>query len=269
MLLQRVALIERSLLKANHPDEKAEMLPQLKMLRERIKQMSGQYDKRFEEVRQRNARALDTLSGLSEKLSQSHEGYGRMGARSAGQCPPPAPSTGRACTSDDFDRRESVSSTACSTAESSRCSSRDPTPAARCPLLDMTPPRRSQAFGVTSYPSFSRAGSDWSMNPSSRVSSASANTPPQANTPPTPSEDEVKDTPSPPWPLWPEFQSRVGSQIGSLLQLRPNPMLESQWCSPKCSAEEDYLLYQATTMHGSPAGELYGSFDLPTDWGLC
>lgn len=269
MLLQRVALIERSLLKANHPDEKAEMLPQLKMLRARINQMSGQYDKRFDEVRQRNARALDTLSGLSEKLAQSHEGYGRVGARSAGQCPPPAPSSGRACTWDDVaDRRESVSSTCCSTAESSRCSSRDATPASRCPILDMTPPRRSQAY-PTGYPGYSRAGSDLSMNPSSRVSSVSANTPPQANTPPTPSEEEVKDTPSPPWPLWPEFQERVGSQIGSLLQLRPQPMLESEWCSSKCSIEEDHLLYQATTMHGSPTSDPYGSYDLPSDWGLC
>lgn len=264
MLLQRVALIERSLLKAGDADEKDDVLPQLKMLRERIKTMSGQYDRRFAEVRERNVRAFDNLSGLSEKLAQSHEGYGRVGGRPfQASCPPPAPSSGwhTAVLSDGCERRESMSSTACSTAESSRASSRDATPANRCAPIEMTPPRR-----------WGRAGSDFSMQPSSRRSSDVA-TPPAsslANTPPTP-DPVVQDTPSPPWPLWPEFNERVGSQIGSLLRLRPELELQPEWYgSPQCSAEEDLLLHQATSVHASPTSDPYlGAYDLPYDWGLC
>jgi len=196
ILLERVTLIERSLMQANNPDDKAKLLPQLQGLRERIKQMSGQYDKRFEEVRQRNARALDTLSGLSEKLAQIHEGYGRVGGVES--------ATPTTCGLHD---RPSRASTACSTAESSRCSSRDATPAARCRMVERTPPRRAQ---VCPPGSPALAERDAAKDP--RLCEDAA---PLSPAPPV----EVQDTPSPPWPLWPEFEARVLGELEAKAQV--------------------------------------------------
>lgn len=71
-------MVEKSIKEAGGDREKAALIPQLAVMRDRITKMAEQYDTRLAQVRQRNVAALDSLQKLSEEFTTRHEGYGRV-----------------------------------------------------------------------------------------------------------------------------------------------------------------------------------------------